>query len=147
MPVRGPAPRAPDAGEDFGALVAKFPKPQASAGVVRADGFFWLSQEAFLRDFAGDVEPSRARTLYAVQGRGADALPTTKTTTAAWRLKPTWYQVSTKDRTINPDLERVLARRMHATTIELASSHVSLVSHPKEIANLILRAPGHENSQ
>src|SRR3984957_18102365 len=74
------AARAPDAGEDFGALAAKFPKPPASAGVVRKDGFFWLSEEAFLRDFAGDVEPSRARVLYAVQGRGADALPSTKTT-------------------------------------------------------------------
>jgi pimeloyl-ACP methyl ester carboxylesterase len=141
------AARAPDAGEDFGALAAKFPKPPASAGIIRQDGFFWLSEEAFLRDFAGDIEPSRARALYAVQERGADALPTTKTTTAAWRIKPTWYQVSTKDRTIDPELERFLAKRMKATTIELDSSHVSLVSHPKEIADLILLAAGHEKSQ
>jgi pimeloyl-ACP methyl ester carboxylesterase len=141
------AARAPDAGEDFGALAAKFPKPPASAGVIKRDGFFWLSEEAFLRDFAGDVEPSKARTLYAVQGRGADALPNTKTTTAAWRVKPTWYQVSTEDRTINPELERFLAKRMNATTIELGSSHVSLVSHPKEIADMILLAAGHKKSQ
>jgi pimeloyl-ACP methyl ester carboxylesterase len=136
------AARAPDAGEDFGALASKFPKPPASAGVVRKDGYFWLGEEAFLRDFAGDVEPSKARALYAVQGHGADALPNTRTTIAAWRVKPTWYQVSTEDRTINPDLERFLAKRMNATTIELDSSHVSLVSHPKEIADLILRAAG-----
>jgi pimeloyl-ACP methyl ester carboxylesterase len=141
------AARAPDAGEDFGALAAKFPKPPASAGVVKQDGLFWLSEEAFLRDFAGDVEPSKARALYAVQGRGADALPNTRTTTAAWRVKPTWYQVSTEDRTINPELERFLAKRMNATTIELGSSHVSLVSHPKEIADLILLAAGHKKSQ
>jgi pimeloyl-ACP methyl ester carboxylesterase len=141
------AARAPDAGEDFGALAAKFPRPPASAGVIKQDGFFWLSEEAFLRDFAGDVEPSKARALYAVQGRGADALPNTKTTTAAWRVKPTWYQVSTEDRTINPELERFLAKRMNATTIELGSSHVSLVSHPKEIADLILLAAGHKKSQ
>jgi pimeloyl-ACP methyl ester carboxylesterase len=140
------AARAPDAGEDFGALAAKYPKPPASAGVIKNDGFFWLSEEAFLRDFAGDVEPSRARALYAVQGRGADALPTTKTTSAAWKVKPTWYQVSTEDRTINPDLERFLAKRMNATTIELDSSHVSLVSHPKEIADLILLAAGRKKS-
>jgi pimeloyl-ACP methyl ester carboxylesterase len=140
------AARAPDAGEDFGALAAKFPKPPASAGVTRKDGFFWLNEEAFLRDFAGDIEPSRARALYAVQGRGADALPTTKTTTAAWRDKPTWYQVSTEDRTIDPELERFLAKRMKATTIELDSSHVSLVSHPKEIADLILLAAGRKKS-
>jgi pimeloyl-ACP methyl ester carboxylesterase len=141
------AARAPDAGEDFGALAAKFPKPPASAGVIKQGGFFWLSEEAFLRDFAGDVAPSKARALYAVQGRGADALPNTKTTTAAWKIKPTWYQVSTEDRTINPELERFLAKRMNATTIELASSHVSLVSHPKEIADLILLAAGHKKSQ
>jgi pimeloyl-ACP methyl ester carboxylesterase len=140
------AARAPDAGEDFAALAATFPKPPASAGVIKKDGFFWLSEEAFLRDFAGDVEPSRARVLYAVQGRGADALPSTKTTTAAWRVKPTWYQVSTEDRTIDPGLERFLAKRMQATTIELDSSHVSLVSHPKEIADLILLAAGHKKS-
>ncbi|HEY2677337.1 MAG TPA: alpha/beta hydrolase [Steroidobacteraceae bacterium] len=140
------AARAPDAGEDFGALAAKFPKPPASAGVIRKGGFFWLSEEAFIGDFAGDVDPSRARALYAVQGRGAEALPTTKTTTAAWRVKPTWYQVSTEDRTINPELERFLAKRMKATTIELDSSHVSLVSHPKEIAQLILDAAGYKQA-
>src|ERR1700727_3414181 len=95
------AARAPDAGEDFGALAGEFPQPPASAGVIKKDGFFWLSEEAFLRDFAGDIEPSKARALFAVQGRGADALPTTRTTVAAWRVKPTWYQVSTEDRTID----------------------------------------------
>jgi hypothetical protein len=90
--------------------------------------FFWLSEEAFLRDFAGDIEPSKARALYAVQEPGADALPSTKTTTAAWQVKPTWYQVSTQDRTIDPDLERFLAKRMKATTIELESSHLSLIA-------------------
>src|ERR1700683_2638782 len=69
--------------------------------------------------------------------------PNTRTTTAAWRIKPTWYQVSTQDRTINPELERFLAKRMRATTIELASSHLSLLSHPREIADLILAAAGH----
>ena len=136
------AARAPDAGEDFGALAAKYPKPPASLGVIHKDGFFGLSEEAFLKDFAGDVESSKARALYAVQGRGADTLPNTKTTTAAWRVKPTWYQVSTEDRTINPDLERFLAKRMNATTIEINASHVALVSHPKEIADLILLAAG-----
>lgn len=137
------AARAPDAGEDFGALAAKFPKAPASAGVVRANGFFWLNEKTFLNDFAGDLEPAKARMLYAVQGRGADSMATAKTSTAAWRVKPSWYQVSTEDRTINPELERFLAKRMNATTIELASSHVSLLSHPQEIAELILKAAGH----
>ena len=138
------AARAPDAGEDFGALAAKFPKPPASDGQVKANGYFWLSEEAFLKDFAGDLEPARARALYAVQGPGTDALASGKTTAAAWRDRPCWYQVSTNDRTINPDLERFLAKRMKATTIELPSSHVSLLSHPREIADLILSAAGHK---
>src|ERR1700678_3029975 len=62
------AARAPDAGEDFGALAGKFPKPPAGAGIVSADGFFWLSEQAFLRDFGGDLPPARARALFAVQG-------------------------------------------------------------------------------
>jgi pimeloyl-ACP methyl ester carboxylesterase len=134
------AARAPDAGEDFGALAARFPKPPASTGVVSADGYFWLGEEAFLRDFAGDLPPARARALFAVQGQVASQLVTERTTVAAWRSKPSWYQVSTADRTINPDLERFLAQRMKATTIELDSSHLSLLSHPREIANLILLA-------
>jgi pimeloyl-ACP methyl ester carboxylesterase len=136
------AARAPDAGEDFAALAAKYPKPPASAGLVKANGFFWLSEEAFLRDFGGDLDPVKARALHAVQGQVADALVTAKTSTAAWRVKPSWYQVSTEDRTINPELERFLAKRMNATTIELASSHLSMLSHPREIAQLILSAAG-----
>jgi pimeloyl-ACP methyl ester carboxylesterase len=67
-----------------------------------------------------------------------------KTTVAAWHDKPTWYAVSTDDRTINPDLERFMASRMRAHTIELKSSHVSLLSHPAEVANLILEASGEQ---
>ena len=138
------AARAPDAGEDWGALAAKFPTPPASAGQVKANGFFWLSEESFLKDFAGDLEPAKARALYAVQGRATSALATAKTSTAGWKVKPSWYQVSTDDRTINPELQRFLAKRMNATTIELASSHVSLLSHPREITDLILSAAGHQ---
>ena len=63
-----------------------------------------------------------------------------KTTQAAWRSKPSWYAVSTEDRTINPDLERFMAKRMGAKTIELKASHLSLISYPAEITNLILEA-------
>jgi pimeloyl-ACP methyl ester carboxylesterase len=137
------AARAPDAGEDFGALAATYPKPPASAGIVSAGGFFWLSEEAFLRDFGGDLPPVRARALFAVQGQVASALVAERTTNAAWRSKPSWYQVSTHDRTIDPELERFLAKRMKATTIELASSHLSMLSHAREISHLILQAAGH----
>ena len=70
------------------------------------------------------------------------ALLAGKTTHAAWRSKPSWYAVSTEDRTINPDLQRFMAKRMGAKTIEVKASHVSLISQPETIANLILEAAG-----
>lgn len=134
------AARAPDAGEDYAGLTTRFPAAPATAGLVHASGFAQLSEAAFLRDFANGVDPVRARTLYAVQGPIADSLFSNRTTQAAWRSKPSFYAVSRNDRTTNPDLERFLARRMNATTIELESGHLSLVTHPHEIAGLILRA-------
>ncbi|MFF9562885.1 alpha/beta fold hydrolase [Leifsonia sp. NPDC014704] len=136
------AARAPDAGEDYGALAKTYPLPPASAGVVWSEGWGRLSEEAFLRDFAGDLLPEEARVLHAVQGPISETLFSGRTTHAAWRDKPSWYAVSTEDRTINPDLERFMAKRMGATTIELAASHVSLVSQPAEVSDLILAAAG-----
>jgi pimeloyl-ACP methyl ester carboxylesterase len=134
------AARAPDAGEDYGALAAKFPTPPASAGLVKSGGFAQLGEEAFLRDFAGDLPTDKARVLYALQGRISETLFASRTTVAAWRSKPSWYAVSTQDRTTSPELQRFVAARMKAKTIELASSHLSLISHPREIAGLILEA-------
>jgi pimeloyl-ACP methyl ester carboxylesterase len=134
------AARAPDAGEDYTALAKTYPTPPASAGLVWSGGSAKLSEEAFLRDFAGDLPPAKARILYAVQGPISDTLFNGKTTQAAWRSKPSWYAVSTEDRTINPDLERFMARRMGAKTIELKASHLSLISRPDEVTKLILAA-------
>jgi pimeloyl-ACP methyl ester carboxylesterase len=136
------AARAPDAGEDYAALASTYPAPPASAGIVFDGDEGRLSEAAFLRDFAGDVPSAKARILYAVQEPFHKALLTGKTTNAAWRSKPSFYAVSTEDRTINPDLERFMAKRMGAKTIELKSSHVSLISHPDAIARLILYAAG-----
>ena len=80
------AARAPDAGEDYAALAAKFPTPPANAGLVKSGGFAQLSEEAFLSDFAGGVDPVKARVLYAVQGRIADTLFASRTTAAGPRL-------------------------------------------------------------
>jgi pimeloyl-ACP methyl ester carboxylesterase len=134
------AARAPDADEDYTALAKTFPTPPASAGVVHSGGYAQLSEPAFLNDFANGVDPAKARVLYAVQGRISDTLFTAKVTQAAWRSKPSFYAVSTQDRTINPDLERFMAKRMSATTIEIAAGHLSLISHPDEVAGLIKRA-------
>ncbi len=136
------AARAPDAGEDYAALAARFPAPPANAGLVKSGGFAQLSEEAFLKDFAGGVDPAKARVLYAVQGRIADALFASRTTAVAWRLRPSWYAVSKQDRTTSPELERFLATRMRATTIEVDAGHLSLITHPQEITDLILDAAG-----
>ena len=136
------AARAPDAGEDFVALSAKFPTMPVRAGLQERDGFGQLSQNAFLKYFAGHVPRDRALVLYAAQGPIAASLFNGRTTVAAWRSKPSWYAVSKLDQTTSPDLERFLADRVKATTVELESSHLSLVSHPKEITELILAAAG-----
>ncbi|NRO99585.1 alpha/beta fold hydrolase [Paraburkholderia sp. NMBU_R16] len=135
------AARAPEAGEDYPALTHKFPAAPASAGLQwSSDGYGLLSEQAFVKDFAGDLPPAEARAYYAVQQPMGKPITMAKTTVAAWRDKPTWYAVSSEDRTINPDLERFMAKRMGAYTIEIPSSHVSLLSHPKQVADLILEA-------
>jgi hypothetical protein len=91
----------------------------ANAGLVKSAGFAQLGEEAFLS------------TLFA-----------SRTTAAAWKLKPSWYAVSTQDRTTAPELQRFLANRMHANTIEVDSSHLSLITHPREITDVILNAAG-----
>ena len=136
------AARAPDAGEDFPALAKTFPTPPASAGIVFDGDEGRLSEAAFLRAFAGDLPEAKAKALYAVQQPFQKALLAGKTTQAAWRSKPSFYAVSTEDRTINPYLERFLAKRMGAMTIEVKASHLSLISHPDTIANLIIEAAG-----
>jgi pimeloyl-ACP methyl ester carboxylesterase len=140
------AARAPDAGEDYTKLASTYPTPPASAGIVFDGDEGRLTEEAFLRDFAGDVPREKARVLYAVQEPFYKQLLAGKTANAAWRSRPSFYAVSTEDRTINPDLERFMAKRMGAKTIEVKSSHLSMISHPETISELILEAAGHRRA-
>lgn len=134
------AARAPDAGEDYTALAERFPAPPASAGLVYADGFGTLTEEAFRNDFANGVEPGMAGVLYAVQGQVSQTLFQDRTTVTAWRSRPTWYAISRLDRTISPELQRFMAERMGASTIEIDSGHLSLVTHPGKVTQLIMQA-------
>jgi pimeloyl-ACP methyl ester carboxylesterase len=134
------AARAPDVGEDHAALAKQFPTPAANAGLVFHDRFGALTQDAFLNDFANGIDTVRARTLYAVQGRVSETLFTDKTTEAAWRSKPSWYAVSRQDRTISPELQRFLAHRMEARTFEIDSGHLSMISHPEQVSQVIVDA-------
>ena len=114
----------------------------ARAGVQEHEGFAYLSEDAFLRYFANGVPREKAEVLYAAQEPPAASLFGERTSQAAWRSKPSWYAVSKRDQTISPELERFLARRMNATTVELDAGHLSLVSHAREISELILAAAG-----
>jgi pimeloyl-ACP methyl ester carboxylesterase len=136
------AARAPDANEDYSVLAKNFPTPPASAGVVFDGEEGRLSEEAFLRDFAGDLPEAKARVLYAVQEPFQKSLLAGRTSQASWRTKPSFYAVSTEDRTINPDLQRFMAKRMGARVIEVRASHLSLISQPRVIADLLLEAAG-----
>ncbi len=141
------AARAPDASEDYTALAKQFPSPPASAGIVFTGNYGQLSEDAFLHDFAGDLPAEKARVLYAVQEPFRRELLAGKTRHAAWRSKPSWYAVSIEDRTINPELQRFMAKRMGANTIEVKASHLSLISQPEIITSLILEAAGRASSE
>jgi pimeloyl-ACP methyl ester carboxylesterase len=134
------AARAPDAGEDYAALAGRYPAPPASDGLVYVDGYGALTEDAFRDDFANGVDPVRTRVLYAVQGRVSQTLFHERTTVAAWRSRPAWYAISRRDRTIAPGLQRFLAERMRATTIEIDAGHLSMITHPAEVTRLIAAA-------
>ena len=142
------AARAPDAGEDYTALAQRFPTPPASAGIVWSGDYGQLSEAAFLNDFAGDLPATKgARALCGSRDPFRRTLLAGKTTHAAWRSKPSWYAVSAEDRTINPDLERFMAKRMGATTIKVKASHLSLISTPIRSRSSSWTRPDRHRSQ
>ncbi|WP_205650477.1 alpha/beta fold hydrolase [Actinoplanes solisilvae] len=132
--------RAPEPDEDYGALAARFPAPPANAGLIYRDGFGFLTEDAFLHDFANGVPKREARVLYACQGRIAEGLFAQRTTVAAWQTRPTRYLITTQDRTTAPELQAYVAQRMEAHVEEIASGHLSMVSHPGEVERFILGA-------
>lgn len=136
------AARAPDAGEDFVALSGRFPTTPARAGVVTHDGETTLTEDAYTKYFANGIQHQQAEVLFAEQEPTAASLFGDRTTVAAWHDKPSFYAVSREDMTIAPELERFLANRMRARTIELKAGHLSMVSQPQAIADLILKAAG-----
>ncbi len=130
-----------DQGESIGALLAQGPPTPATANIyVDRQGFAWLPEEDFVRHFAGDLDPLRARVMYAVQQPLAVAAFGEVMGAPAWKSLPSWYMVAQCDEAIAPDAERHFATRMGASTVEVASSHVAMVSHPDETATLIQAA-------
>ncbi|HTW01725.1 MAG TPA: alpha/beta hydrolase [Streptosporangiaceae bacterium] len=127
-----------DQGESIGKMLGQGPPTPALAHLdVDAAGFAWLPEEDFVKHFAADVDPVRARVMSAVQQPVAAAAFQDVMGVPAWKSLPTWFLVAAADEAIPPEAERQFAARMGATTIEVASSHVAMVSHPDEVAQLI----------
>jgi len=132
-----------DEGESLGALLSQGPVTPALAHLVTdKQGFGWLSEDDFVHHFAADVDPVKAKVMYAVQQALASSAFTDVMGVPAWKSLPSWYLVAAEDQAIPPDAERLFASRMGATTIEVPSSHVAMVSHPDDVAQLIETAAG-----
>jgi pimeloyl-ACP methyl ester carboxylesterase len=131
-----------DAGESIGGLLGQG-EPTPALAHLRIDdqGFAWLPHDDFVHHFAADVDPVEANVMFAVQQPLPLAAYEDVMGTPAWKNDvPTWYAVAQNDEVIPPDVERLFAKRMGATTSELTSGHVGMVSHPDEVASLIQTA-------
>ena len=130
-----------DKGKSLGALLSGGPPTPALAHMFTDDhGFAWLSEDGFVNHFAADVDPTRARVMYAVQQPLASSVFEDVMSVPAWKSLPSWYLVAQNDEALPPDAERQFAERTGATTVEIPSSHVAMVSHPAEVAELIEKA-------
>jgi pimeloyl-ACP methyl ester carboxylesterase len=126
-----------DEAESLGGLLAQGPPTPALAHqFVDEQGFVWLTQDDFVTHFAGDVDPVKAKVLYAVQQPLAASAFDDVMTVPAWKFLPSWYLVAQDDHALPPDAERMFANRMNATTVEVPSGHLAMVSQPAEVVKL-----------
>jgi pimeloyl-ACP methyl ester carboxylesterase len=130
-----------DEGESIGALLAQgAPTPALAHLEVDKQGFAWLPEDDFVGHFAADVDPVKARVMFAVQQPLTWSALDDVMGVPAWKSLPTWFMVADGDQTIPPDAERQFAKRMGATTVEISSNHVAMVSHPEDVLRLIKTA-------
>jgi pimeloyl-ACP methyl ester carboxylesterase len=127
-----------DEGESIGGLLAQGgPTPALAHLEIDSHGFAWLPEDDFVKHFAADVDPVRARVLHAVQQALAASTLQDVMGVPAWKSHPSWFLVADGDQAIPPDAERQFAARMGATTIEVSTNHVAMVSHPDDVVALI----------
>jgi pimeloyl-ACP methyl ester carboxylesterase len=130
-----------DQGESLGALLSQGPVAPALAHLFTdTRGFAWLSEDDFVSHFAADVDPVKAKAMYAVQQPLATSAFAQVMGVPAWKTQPSWYLVAAADQALPAEAERTFASRMGATTVEIPSSHVAMVSHPGDVARLIKTA-------
>jgi pimeloyl-ACP methyl ester carboxylesterase len=132
---------APDAGESVGSVGKPYPPAPLGAELrPDAEGYLSISPKGFAEDFAQDLPAKEIKVLWATQGPTNGAVFGTPISIAAWKTKPSWFVVAGEDRAIPPALEKAEAERMKATTITVPASHLVMISHPKEVADLIENA-------
>jgi len=130
---------APDAEETSQSLLAKFPTTQVFGHLDVPQGRIWLKPSG-LTHFAGDLPEAEQKLVYATQGAPVADLFAQKLDGTAWKTKPSWYVLATKDQTVHPDMQRFVAKRMNATVTEVASSHVPMLSKPEIVLDVIRKA-------
>jgi pimeloyl-ACP methyl ester carboxylesterase len=129
----------PDEDETSQSLQKKFPTTDAFSHIEIVDGRIWLRPDG-IECFAGDLPEQEQKVVWATQGVPAAELFNQKIDGTAWRSKPSWYIVAKNDRTVQPELERFVAKRMSATTYEADSSHVPMLSNPSLVIDVIRAA-------
>ena len=131
-----------DEGESIGGLLAQGGPPTPALAHLDIDklGFAWVPEDDFVGHFAGDIDPVKARAMYAVQQPLATSTFQDVMGVPAWKSHPSWFLVAENDQAIPPDAERQFAKRMGATTVEVPSGHVAMVSHPDDVTQLIRTA-------
>src|SRR5258708_1884689 len=130
---------APDADETSQTQQSNFPKTDVFSYIEVADGRIWLRPEG-IDCFAGDLSEQEKKLVWATQCVPDADLFNAKVAGTAWKSKPSWYIVAKNDGTVHPDMERFVAKRMGATTTEVASSHVPMLSHPELVIDVIRNA-------
>ena len=139
---------APSDGESVASITKPFPlAPLGSEVRADAEGFLTVTPKGIAEDFAQDLPDKEKQLLAATQSPTAAAVFEGTITTAAWKTKPSWCVIASNDRTVPPELQKAEAAAMKATSITVASSHVPMLSHPKEVADLIERAAAKAESQ
>ena len=130
----------PDSGESLTAMSANAPQTELTKYLVPSRGYVFISEEGVKTVFANDLNPKEQALVYATQTPASHTVFDDKSGDPAWKNRPTWFVVAKNDKTIHPDLERFMAKRMNAKTTELPSSHVMMLSHPQEVLKVIEEA-------
>jgi pimeloyl-ACP methyl ester carboxylesterase len=127
----------PDSGESLSAVSANAPQTELTKYLIPSGGYVFISEEGVKTVFANELSPKQQALVYATQTPASHTVFDDKSGEPAWKHKRTWYVVAKNDKTIHPDLERFMAKRMNAKTTELASCHVMMLSHPAEVLKVI----------